>query len=282
METPDHHATSDLVAEFVPLVRGDGHALSPRHEVGSTPPSKKSPLYERLWTWVPIRALAPRHRDRIAEHLLSLPAHDLYLRFGYIANPAQVRKYVDMLDFERDEVFGIFNRHLALIAMAHLAYPPSSAAQTNGRMAEFGVSVLPSRRGRGYGSQLFEHAVLHARNRNVDALFIHALSENDAMLKIARRAGAVVKRQAQESEAWLALPDDNLTSHLEEALVDQAAELNYQVKAQAKGLQDLLDSALGLARNERSGRAHDDLPNAPKELPSSSPRDRRDLTEKKE
>ena len=273
METPNHHATSELVAEFVPPQRGDGDALSPGHEDRSTPPAKKSPLYERLWTWVPIRALAPRHRDRIAEHLLSLPPHDLYLRFGYIASPTQVRKYVDMLDFDRDEVFGIFNRHLALIAMAHLAYPPSSAGLVTNRMAEFGVSVLPSRRGRGYGSQLFDHAVLHARNRNVDALFIHALSENDAMLKIARRAGAVVKRHANESEAWLSLPDDNLASHLEQAFVDQAAELNYQFKAQAKGLQDLVESALGVT--------HDDTPKAQKELPIPSQPDRPGSTETK-
>ena len=252
METHKHHATSDLVAEFVPLQHGDGATPSPCHEEGSNSAPKKSPLYKRLWTWVPIRALAPRHRDRIAEHLLSLPPDDLYLRFGYIASPAQVRKYVDMLDFDRDEVFGIFNRHLALIAMAHLAYPPSRAGPVTHRMAEFGVSVLPSRRGRGYGSQLFDHAVLHARNRNVDALFIHALSENDAMLKIARRAGAVVKRQACESEAWLALPDDNLASHLEEAFVDQAAELNYKFKAQAKGLQDLVEAAWGVTQDHAS------------------------------
>jgi GNAT superfamily N-acetyltransferase len=265
METPSRHAPSDLVAAFEPFeVRGDN---DPRTQDGPTARPKKAPLYERLWTWVPIRALAPRHRDRIAQHLLSLPPHDVYLRFGYIASPAQVRKYVDLLDFERDEVFGIFNRHLALIAMAHLAYSPSGQGQVTHRMAEFGVSVLPSRRGRGYGSQLFDHAVLHARNRNVNAIFIHALSENDAMLKIARRSGATVKRQANESEAWLALPDDNLASHLEEALVDQAAELNYQIKAQAKGLQDLLDSARGVALPARS---HDNSPGGPEGLPDSA------------
>jgi GNAT superfamily N-acetyltransferase len=262
MEIPSRHDPSDLVAEFEPLDIGRSNTLSPRPVQGSAAPTKKAALYERLWTWVPIRALAPRHRDRIAEHLLSLPPHDLFLRFGYIASPAQVRKYVDILDFDRDEVFGIFNRHLALIAMAHLAYPPFSAGLATHRMAEFGVSVLPSRRGRGYGSQLFDHAVLHARNRNVDALFIHALSENDAMLKIARRAGAVVKRQSNESEAWLALPDDSLASHLEEALADQAAELNYQFKAQAKGLQDLVESALGVT--------HDDTPKAQNEQPIPS------------
>ncbi|XVJ71058.1 MAG: GNAT family N-acetyltransferase [Rhizobacter sp.] len=258
METTSRQGgPSDLVAEFEPLDKGHRNALSPRPDEGFNAPPKKAALYERLWTWVPIKALVPRHRDRIAQHLLSLLPHDLYLRFGYIASPAQVRKYVDLLDFERDEVFGIFNRHLALIAMAHLAYPPSSASHVTHRMAEFGVSVLPSRRGRGYGSQLFDHAVLHARNRNVDALFIHALSENDAMLKIARRAGAVVKRQANESEAWLAIPDDNLASHLEEALVDQAGELNYQFKAHAKSLEDVWGTALGLAQTVDQ---NDDIP----------------------
>src|SRR5215210_7224547 len=73
------------------------------------------------WAWVPIRSLSPRHRSRIAEHLLELGTADRYLRFGYPATDAQIGKYVDMLDFERDEVFGIFNRRLELIAMAHLA-----------------------------------------------------------------------------------------------------------------------------------------------------------------
>jgi RimJ/RimL family protein N-acetyltransferase len=254
MDTSSPHAQSDLTTEFESLEATAQESSTPD---AANPGAKKAPLYERLWTWVPIRALAPRHRDRIAEHLLSLPPQDIYLRFGYAASAAQIRKYVDMLDFERDEVFGIFNRQLSLVAMAHLAYPPNTpnthTTQGQGRMAEFGVSVLPGRRGRGYGSQLFDHAVLHARNRNMDALFIHALSENDAMLKIARRAGALVKRDANESDAWLKLPDDDLASHLEEALVDQAAELNYQFKAQAKGFQDLLDATLALTQSFSAG-----------------------------
>src|SRR5947207_4326961 len=69
------------------------------------------------WAWVPIRSLSPRHRSRIAEHLLGLSTADRYLRFGYPATDAHIGKYVDMLDFERDEVFGIFERPLKLIPM---------------------------------------------------------------------------------------------------------------------------------------------------------------------
>ena len=76
--------------------------------------------------------------------------------------------------------------------------------------AEFGVSVIPQARGRGYGAHLFEHAALHARNRGCERLFIHALSENAAMLKIARNAGATVERDGSAGEAWLRLPGDSL------------------------------------------------------------------------
>ncbi|MDQ2927297.1 MAG: GNAT family N-acetyltransferase, partial [Pseudomonadota bacterium] len=115
--------------------------------------------------WVPIRSLAPRHRERILAHLTALDERSRYLRFGYAANDAHIARYVDTLDFEHDEMFGIFNRRLELIAMAHLAYRPASVARGRDAAAEFGVSVLPKARRRGFGRRLFEHAMLHARNR---------------------------------------------------------------------------------------------------------------------
>ena len=104
------------------------------------------------WTWIPIRSLAPRHRERIAAHLLALDAHARYLRFGYPATDTQIAKYVDTLDFDRDEVFGIFNRRLELVAMAHLAHPMASAPSDQPQMSEFGVSVVSSARRRGLRS----------------------------------------------------------------------------------------------------------------------------------
>ncbi|KNZ33272.1 MAG: GCN5 family acetyltransferase [Methylibium sp. NZG] len=200
------------------------------------------------WTWVPIRSLGARQRDRVAAHLLALSEGDRYLRFGYPATDAQINRYVDSMDFERDEVFGIFNRHLELIAVAHLAHPVAPTGATDiariapgPPMAEFGVSVLPKARGRGFGRRLFEHAVLHARNRGVQTLFIHALSENVAMLKIARDAGATVEREGSESEAWLKLPPDTLASHVGEMVEKNAAELDYRLKVRARQVSELLD-----------------------------------------
>ena len=95
---------------------------------------------------VPIREIGERYREQIARHLLDLNEHDRYLRFGYSANDRQIQNYVDKLDFKRDQVFGIFNRKLELIAMAHVAYPTDLGVAA---FAEFGVSVSHHARGRG-------------------------------------------------------------------------------------------------------------------------------------
>lgn len=210
---------------------------------------------ERLSTWVPIRSLARRHRRRIIDHLLALDAHDRYLRFGYPASDEQIRKYALGLDFGRDEVLGIFSRRLQLVAMAHLAYglPPSEPGRS---MAEFGVSVLPQSRSRGLGRRLFDAAALHARNRGIDTLFIHALSENRPMLRIAAAAGAIVERDGGESAAWLRLPPESFGSQVEQALERHLGELDFQLKRQAQVLSGFVDSVAEVkAHFDASGRA---------------------------
>jgi GNAT superfamily N-acetyltransferase len=193
---------------------------------------------------VPIRSLAPRHRERILAHLQQLDERDRYLRFGYIAADDQLQRYVESLDFSRDEVFGIFNRRLQLIALAHLAYEPRSATPSDGKppLAEFGVTVLERARGRGFGARLFEHAVLHARNRGIDTLFIHALSENAAMLNLARKAGAEVHRDGSESQALLKLPPETFASHVGQMVEGGAAELDYRFKVQVRRVDRLLEA----------------------------------------
>ena len=187
---------------------------------------------------VPIRSLGENHRERIGEHLKALSAHDRYFRFGFAASDEQVQRYVDGLNFDRDEIFGIYNRRLELIAMAHLAY--SGDMRVNA-CSEFGVSVLERARGRGYGARLFERAVMHARNEGVRTMFVHVLSENAAMLNIARHAGATVERDGAESEAHLNLAPATLNSQLTEIVEEHMAQANYQIKVQAKQFRDTLD-----------------------------------------
>ena len=180
---------------------------------------------------VPIRSIGPSHNERIAAHLLALGPADRYLRFGYAANDEQIHRYVNGLNYERDDIFGIYNRKLELIAMAHLAFSTNPELKS---CAEFGVSVLAHARGRRYGSRLFDRAVMHARNEGVDMMFIHALSENTVMLNIARKAGAIIERDGSESEAYLKLPPADLDSRMTEIALEQIAQTDYRLKVQAK------------------------------------------------
>lgn len=225
-----------------PGLRAERHGRHPADEQAPATP---------VFNWIPIRSLAQRHRPRILAHLLALGEADRYLRFGHAATDGQIARYVEGLDFERDEVFGVFNRRLELIAMAHLAHLGESHA------AEFGVSVLPKARGRGYGSRLFDHAVLHARNRGVDTLVVHALSENTPMLRIARSAGATVERAGTESEARLKLPPDDVVSHVGEIVEGSAAEIDYRLKQQARRLGGLMGAIADIKAmiGSKAGRA---------------------------
>ncbi len=210
------------------------------------PEARRSPIV------VPIRSLGPEHRERIERHLLALGSHDRYLRFGYAATDEHVRRYTNSLKFESDEIFGIYNRKLDLIAMAHLAFSVNPELTS---CAEFGVSVSSHARGRGYGGRLFDRAVMHARNEGVEMLFVHALSENTAMLKIARHAGAIVERDGSESEAFLRLPAATLDSRMSALVQEQLGLTDYRLKAQAKQFWDLLASVQEVRRGVQDARA---------------------------
>jgi RimJ/RimL family protein N-acetyltransferase len=196
-----------------------------------TPPKAAAALY------LPIKSLGPQHRERMCAHLLALGDSDRYLRFGYTAGDGHIRRYVDSMNLARDDVFGIFNRRLELVAMAHLAY---ALSPDTSHCAEFGVSVSSHVRGRGYGARLFERATMHARNEGVGLMFIHALSENTAMLNIARKAGARLSRDGSETDAFLQLPPANFDTLVSELVQEQVAQTDYHLKRQAHAFRRML------------------------------------------
>ena len=208
-------------------------------------------LWRRWMRWIPVRILSTKHRPKISAHLKSMGPHDRYLRFGYAANNEQIENYVAKLDFARDDIYGVFNRRLEIVAMAHLAF---SADPQWATCAEFGVSVDLKMRGRGLGARLFERAVMHARNQGVTLLFIHALSENTPMLKIARKAGARVERDGSESDAYLSLPLANIDSQVNELIEQGMADLDFQIKSRANQFSQLLNSLQEVRKGVRESR----------------------------
>lgn len=207
-------------------------------------PGGPAPARDGGGPWIPIRRLGSRHRQQVLRHLLALGPGDRYLRFEHIATDEQVQRYVDQLDFERDEIFGVFNRRLQLVAMAHLAFD-AVAGGLPADSAEFGVSVAAHLRGRGVGQRLFAHAALHARNRGVHTLLVHALNENAPMLRIARSAGATIERSGGEARARVKLAPDTLATRVGALVEEGAAGVDYGIKRGAQRVDRLVAAITG-------------------------------------
>ncbi len=184
-----------------------------------------------------VRISSLRHQDKaeIAKHLQALPERDRYFRFGFAATDSQIQSYVDGLNFERDHVYGIYNRQALLIAVAHVAhisepnYAPLSFGLGFSQKAEFGVSVLPAYRSKGYGGRLFNRAVTHARNQGISQFHIQALTENSRMLHIAKKRGATLVNFGSETEAHLLLPKADLDSRMSELVAEHFGNVDYGI-----------------------------------------------------
>jgi GNAT superfamily N-acetyltransferase len=169
-----------------------------------------------------IRELGRLDRASLAPHFLALGGDDRRLRFGIPINDDAVRDYVARIDFERDAVFGVYDDALHLIGAAHVARGDGHA--------ELGVSVLPGARGRGIGAALLARAHLRARNWGVRALFMHCLSENGAMMHLARKQEMEIVAEAGEAEAWLRLRPADASSHFGEVFAQRVALFDYALK----------------------------------------------------
>jgi hypothetical protein len=101
---------------------------------------------------------------------------------------------------------------------------------------------------------LFERAVIHARNEGVDLMFIHALTENTVMLRIATNAGATLERAGSETEAYLRLPPATLDTRMSELVEEQVARTDYRLKAQAHSFREFLAGLQDVRQGVRDGR----------------------------
>ena len=189
---------------------------------------------------VRIKALSERDRRRILMHFLALDDNDRLLRFGSVLTDELITRYVQHLDFQRDAVFGIYDDNLRLLGVGHLGFAPRESrpaitdATLKERIAEFGVSVASTARGKGIGSKLFQRAAIHCRNEDVDTLFMHCLATNRIMMHIARKAGMEIRRDHGEADAYLRLLPASPRTVLQEAMEEQVATFDYGIKANTK------------------------------------------------
>jgi len=169
-----------------------------------------------------VRELSRLERPALERHFLALEAEDRRLRFGLPLKDESVRAYVERMDFERDAAFGVYDDALHLVGAAHVA--------RSGGEAELGVSVLAGHRGRGIGGALLARAHLRARNWGVRALFMLCLTENGAMMHLARKQEMEIVVESGEADAWLRLLPADASSHFGEVFAQRVALFDYALK----------------------------------------------------
>ncbi|HVN33871.1 MAG TPA: GNAT family N-acetyltransferase [Casimicrobiaceae bacterium] len=192
---------------------------------------------DRSYSTTEVQRLTEGTRTALAAHFLTLSAEDRRLRFGASTSAERIEAYVAGIDFGHDAVFGVFDDELALVGVAHVAFMDDAA--------ELGISVLPEHRGRGAGRALFARASEHARNRFVPRLFMHCLSENAAMMHIARASGMDIVAEAGDADAHLALSPASPASVTGEYLTDRFALFDYALKAHVATLKGINSALAG-------------------------------------
>lgn len=162
-----------------------------------------------------IQTLEPAEWGKYREHLLRLDPDDRRLRFGYAADAGSIRAYVRGVDPRSHRVLAHLDDDLRVVGAAHIA--PA------GDNVEFAFSVDRDWRGQRLGTQLFERAVLWARNRGLRTAHIYCLTDNRAMRQIARAAGMEIHTESGESTGALELVPATPFSVLREVTAERWA-----------------------------------------------------------
>jgi RimJ/RimL family protein N-acetyltransferase len=182
-------------------------------------------------THITIR-LREYHRPALEAHFLALESEDRRLRFGAPIADEALAAYVARIDFDRDGAFAVQDDELRLLAVVHVA--------NSGQAAEMGLSVLPGWRGQGLGQALFQRAVTHLRNRGTLEAQVHCLTENAAMMHLARKSGMRIDYSGGESDARLVLRPATASTLMNEWLADRQAETMQAFRHQARMTRSLL------------------------------------------
>jgi RimJ/RimL family protein N-acetyltransferase len=179
-----------------------------------------------------IRTLTAAELPKYRDHLLRLDAEDRRLRFGFIIDDEGICEHVRQLDPQTNRIIVQIDDDLRVVGAAHIA-------PADGGAVEFAVSVDRAWRGRGVGTQLFDQAVLRARNRGMRRAYVYSLVDNQVMRHLARKAGMEIHSEAGESEACLALPPPTTLSLLREVASERWGMYDYSVKASRRNWRPL-------------------------------------------
>ena len=163
-------------------------------------------VYRKLWK---------HDLPRFFAHLCRLDAADRRTRFTRELDHPAIRHYVDGLDWHRLILIGAFkDRMLRGVAALHLGGGPAR------QRAELAVSVERPLQQQGLASGLMERALVAARNRGVQRIWLVCLADNRGMRRVAGKFGAAIQLDRNEALGELRPLPANPATLIAEAIED--------------------------------------------------------------
>jgi len=146
-----------------------------------------------------IRPIRPEDAPLFTDLFNSLSQRSVYYRFF---SPIKELSHSMLARFTQID----YDRHIALIVMNES--PPNEEIlgvarvilEPNEREAEFSVLVRDSWQGKGIGAELLERCLKIARRRNIEKVWGIVLPENTQMLKLGRKLGFKIKKDADSND----------------------------------------------------------------------------------
>ena len=184
---------------------------------------------------LPIQRLGERARASYASHLSALPRDDVRLRFGAPLGREGIDAYVARIDFDTDAVFAAHDDRLE---------PRRRRARRHrrrhGRARRLGAAGPPWTRSRRRARRA---GLDYARNRRIGRLWMHCLSENATMMRIARRGGhGDRRRHGRGRRVARACRRRMPASVANEFAADQVALFDYALKSQVASIARVADA----------------------------------------
>lgn len=186
---------------------------------------------ENIFGFPAVIQLNQNYSHLMKDHLLSLPIEDRRLRFYSAQSDVAVERYIENLNFDRDEFFGIFSKDLTkLVAFLHLAITKKDKSMIQ---AEIGISVDPTYRKKGYAKKLMSRVMNYCISRGIDVIVMECLKENKTMQNLAKSLDMKVTTEENQYVATTSLEDSSL---IEKYAADSIEKVYKQIS--------LIDEAL--------------------------------------
>jgi RimJ/RimL family protein N-acetyltransferase len=167
-----------------------------------------------------------KDKELVKLHLYSLTGEDRRLRFGSMVSDTYIRDYVDLSwNDEKNQWFGCIVNG-ALVSACHVAIYNNEG--------ELGCSVDKNYRGHGLAQEMFDRAVTYLRTQNIKEVYMHCLTENQAMRHIAKKHDMVVVSCDGETDAKVKVEPPTPLTIYKDAYLDRVAIYDMVIRTHSE------------------------------------------------